>query len=84
MNLNNAVWLSTDFDSHTLPEKIIFTLNDDGTTYSVDCYLKSRINDIIKDVIVHSDSTSYPKATELFPYKNNDKECFFSITIPSD
>lgn len=82
MILNEAVALMTQ---DVLPNQIIFTLNDDKTTYSVDCFFNSvNINGECKSMMIHSDKASYPKYTELFVMTRENENVLFDVIIPDE
>lgn len=50
-----------------MPNQVIFKLNDDNTTYSVDCIYDSiKVNGEDTSMTIHSDKASFPANTDLF------------------
>ncbi len=82
MTLNNAIYLITQGG---LPNQVIFKLNDDKTTYSVDCiYDSAKINGEYRSVTIHSDKTSFPKDSDLFISTREDKDVWFDVIISDE
>lgn len=68
-----------------LPNQIIFKLNDDKTTYSVDCVFDSiKENGEYKNVTLHSDKVSYPKDTDFYITTRDNENVWFDIIIPDE
>ena len=82
MTLNKAIYLMTQ---GVMPNQIIFKLNDDNTTYSVDCIYDSiKVNGGYTSMTIHSDKASYPKDTDLFLTIRGDKNVWFDVIIPDE
>ena len=80
MTLNKAVYLMTQ---GVLPNQVIFKLNDDKTTYSVDCIYDSvKVNGEDKSMTIHSDKVSSPKDTDLFISTRENENVWFDVIIP--
>lgn len=82
MTLERAIRMfAKDFQ----PDKIIFNLNDDKTTYSIDCIFTCvNINGENKSMTLHSDKSSYPKDAIFLAYQRNGKYVLFDIIVPDD
>lgn len=82
MILNKAVWLMTQ---GVLPNQVIFKLNDDKITYSVDCiYDCIKANGEYTSMTIHSDKASFPKDTDLLVSTREDKDVLFDVIIPDE
>ena len=63
MTLNRAIYLMTQ---GVMPNQVIFKLNDDNTTYSVDCIYNSiKVNGEDTSMTIHSDKASFPADTDF-------------------
>ena len=82
MTLERAIKMfAKDFQ----PDKIVFNLNDDKTTYSVDCIFNCiNINGENKSMTLHSDEASYPKDTNFLACQRNGEYVLFDIIVPDD
>lgn len=81
MNLQKAITVFIDKD--TLPDQIIFCLNDDKKTYSLNCLFSSiKVNEEYKKMIFHSDKASFPKYTDLYEFNIDDEKVLYNIIIP--
>ena len=83
MNLQKATEVFIDKD--TLPDQIIFQLNEDRKTYSLDCTFNSiKIDGEYRKIICHSDKASYPKYTDMFVTLRGDENVLYDIIIPDE
>lgn len=83
MNLQEATKIFIDKD--TLPDQIIFQLNEDRKTYSLDCTFNSiKVNGEYRKMIYHSDKASYPQYTDLYEFDDGDKKALYQIIIPEE
>lgn len=72
-------------EQDSFPNQIIFNLNDDKITYSVDCIFNSiKVNGEDRSVILHSDKTNFPKDTELLMVERDEEKIWFDIIIPDE
>ena len=68
-----------------LPNRIVFGLNDDRTTYSLNCIYNSiKVNGEYIEITIHSDKTSFPKDTDLFISIRGDEKVWFDVIIPDE
>lgn len=82
MTLNGALAL---IKQDSFPNQIIFNLNEDKTTYSIDCKFNSiKVNGEYKNVILHSDKTSFPKDVELLIVERDEEKIWFDIIVPDE
>lgn len=72
-----------EMKSDVLPKKIIFTLNDDGCTYTMECHTSVSDGTETKDAIIRSEKTSYPKHTDLFTFGSDGEKCLFTLITDS-
>lgn len=83
MNLQKATEVFINKD--TLPDQIIFQLNEDRKTYSLDCIFNSiKVDGEYRKMILHSDKASYPKYTDMFITMREDKNVLYDIIIPDE
>lgn len=82
MTLGKAIKMfAKDFQ----PDKIVFNLNDDKTTYSVDCIFNCiNINGENKSMTLHSDKAFYPKDADFLACPRNGEYALFDIIVPDD
>ena len=82
MTLNKAVYLMTQ---GVLPNQVIFKLNDDKTTYSVDCFYDSvKVNGEDTSMIIHSDKAAFPKDADLLLTARENENVWFDVIIPDE
>ena len=82
MTLNDTIELVSQ---GVVPNQIIFQLNEDKSTYSVDCMYDSiKVNGEYKKVISHSDKVSFPKDADLSVSTRGNEKVWFDIIIPND
>lgn len=80
MTLNDTIELVSQ---GVVPNQIIFQLNDDKSSYSVDCIYDSvKVNGEYANIIVHSDKVSFPKDTEILVSTRENEKVWFDIIIP--
>lgn len=80
MTLNSAIYLITQ---GVMPNQVIFKLNDDKTTYSVDCIYDSiKVNGEDTSMAIHSDKASFPIDTDLLISTRGDENVLFDVIIP--
>ena len=80
MKLKDAVEL---ISQGVVPNQITFQLNEDKSTYSVDCIYDSiKVNGEYANIIVHSDKVSFPKDTEILVSTRENEKVWFDIIIP--
>lgn len=79
MTLNKVIHLMTQ---GIVPNQIIFQLNDDKSSYSVDCIYDSvEVNGEDKSITIHSDKTSFPKDTDILVSTRENEKVWFDIII---
>ena len=82
MTLNDAVYM---ISQGIVPNQIIFQLNDDKSSYSVDCIYDSvEVNGEDKSITIHSDKTSFPKDTDMLMTTRENEKVWFDIIIPDE
>ena len=82
MTLNKAIYLMTQ---GVLPNQVIFKLNDDKTTYSVDCIYDSiKVNGEYTSMTIHSDKASFPTDTDLLISTRENEDVWFDVIIPDE
>lgn len=82
MTLNGALAL---IEQDSFPNQIIFNLNEDKITYSIDCIFNSiKVNGENRSIILHSDKTNFPKDVELHIVERNEEKIWFDIIVPDE
>lgn len=82
MTLNDVVYM---ISQGIVPNQIIFQLNDDKSSYSVDCIYDSvEINGEDKSITIHSDKVSFPKDTEILVSTRGNEKVWFDMIIPDE
>lgn len=82
MTLNSVIHLMMQ---SVLPNKVVFKLNDDKSSYSVDCIYDSvEVNGEDKSITIHSDKTSFPKDTDILMTTRENEKVWFDIIIPDE
>ena len=82
MTLNRAIYLMTQ---GVMPNQVIFKLNDDNTTYSVDCIYDSiKVNGEDPSMTIHSDKASFPANTDVFISTRENEDVWFDVIIPDE
>ena len=68
-----------------LPNQVIFKLNDDKTTYSVDCIYDSiKVNGEYTSMTIHSDKASFPTDTDLLISTRENEDVWFDVIIQDE
>lgn len=82
MDLENAIRLMLN---GIMPSSVVFNLNNDKNTYSVDCVFNNvKVDGEYKNITIHSDKATFPSSTELLVSKRNGENALFDIIIPDE
>ena len=82
MTLNSVIHLMMQ---SVLPNKVVFKLNDDKSSYSVDCIYDSiKVNGEDTSMTIHSDKASFPADTDLLISTRENEDVWFDVIIPDE